>query len=360
MSVQAVSWALRDAPVGGDCTSRLILVILADYAKPDGRGAYPSVQTVSQVARVSERCVRQHLKRLREDGVIRHGDQKLVSHVRADHRPTVWDLCMRPVGESGMPVTQERAISAAIPEDGVNGTAPRPLDQSQEPSDSNDSRTIPDHGVNGTAPRDPANDLNQTAPRTKPRGERAGIHGVNQRSPKPSVEPLTTSPIAPNGGGNPQHKTRRHHLPKDWQPNQAARTYATEHDIDPERSADRFRLWAEAEGKRLTDWDARYMLWLTNEKPTPPEQKPTPTPPRRTTQPHKHTAGCEHVQALLAPYEHTLDPTNTTGFGTSPRTKAAWTIADTLNQGGTNQQALKTAGLQTQPALAGNSGGKSA
>ena len=136
----------------GDCTSRLVLVILADYAKPDGRGAYPSVRTVSRVARVSERCVRQHLKRLREDGVIRRGDQGLVSHARADRRPVVWDLCMRPVGESGMPVTQERAISAAIPEDGMNGTAPRTLDQSQEPSDSNDSRTISDHGVNGTAP----------------------------------------------------------------------------------------------------------------------------------------------------------------------------------------------------------------
>lgn len=119
MSVQAVGWALRDAPVGGDCTSRLILVILADYAKPDGRGAHPSVQTVSRVARVSERCVCQHLRRLREDGVIRRGDQGLVSHVRADRRPVVWDLCMRPVGESGMPVIQERAVSAAVSDGGV-------------------------------------------------------------------------------------------------------------------------------------------------------------------------------------------------------------------------------------------------
>ena len=151
--------------------------------------------------------------------------------------------------------------------------------------------------------------------------------------------------MAPNGGATPQRKTRRRRLPGDWQPSRAARAYAAEHGIDPERSAERFRLWAQAEGRRLADWDARYMPWLANEKPAPPEQKPTPTPPRRTPRPHKHSAGCGHVQALLAPYEHALDRTNAIGFGTSPRAKAAWAVADALNQGGTRSQALQAAGL---------------
>lgn len=33
MSIKATSWALRKAPVGSDCTARLILTLLADYAR---------------------------------------------------------------------------------------------------------------------------------------------------------------------------------------------------------------------------------------------------------------------------------------------------------------------------------------
>lgn len=47
MSVAAVDWALRRAPVGADASERLVLVYLADRADDEGRDAFPSIATLS-------------------------------------------------------------------------------------------------------------------------------------------------------------------------------------------------------------------------------------------------------------------------------------------------------------------------
>lgn len=113
MSIEATSWALRKAPVGSDCTARLILTLLADYARADGRGAYPSVGTLAQITGVSISTIRRKLRVLESHGVIVKGDQGLVEHFRADRRPVVWDLNMGvgPEFTSEGPVTPEPADS---------------------------------------------------------------------------------------------------------------------------------------------------------------------------------------------------------------------------------------------------------
>jgi hypothetical protein len=251
MSVQATSWALREAPVGGDVTSRLILLILADYAKPDGTGAYPSVHTVALLARVSDRCVRKHLSDLHASGVIRRGDQRILSHIRADRRTTVWDLCMRPAGESGMSVAQERAIDVEL--DGVNERAPR--DDGQESGD----------GVNHGSGRSTGG-VNERSGRETSRGERGGIHGVNHRSPEPLDKTINT-PVAPTGATAQDSKLPRRELPEDWKPNVPARIFAAEHGIDLKAAVEKFRLWALADDRRCRNWDSSVFsqvgfLWL--------------------------------------------------------------------------------------------------
>ena len=93
MSVAAISWVLSSAPVDDPC-SMMVLVALADRADSDGSASYPSVETIAQRSRSSVRTVHRRLAELERAGVIRRGDQGLVAHFRADHRPVVWDIVM--------------------------------------------------------------------------------------------------------------------------------------------------------------------------------------------------------------------------------------------------------------------------
>lgn len=87
-----------------------MLVALARSADKHGRGAYPAVQKIMKRTRLSESSVRRALRSMKKSGVISHGDQSLVSHIRADDRPVVWDLDMTRVqkddGEGSRGVTQ--------------------------------------------------------------------------------------------------------------------------------------------------------------------------------------------------------------------------------------------------------------
>jgi DNA-binding transcriptional ArsR family regulator len=69
MSVHVISWALREAPVTakGDL---LVLIVLADHAHDDGDGAYPSVQTIAMLARLSIRGVQNALRKLESAGLV--------------------------------------------------------------------------------------------------------------------------------------------------------------------------------------------------------------------------------------------------------------------------------------------------
>lgn len=135
MSVEAISWALNLAPVDSP-TSKLVLIALANHARPDGTAAFPSVETISRYTCLSERAIRHHLDLLEEQGVIRRCDPRIVAAYikRVDRRPVGFDLCMSGVRE--VHLDEERGASDAP--DGVHltsergaGGAPEPL---QEPS----------------------------------------------------------------------------------------------------------------------------------------------------------------------------------------------------------------------------------
>lgn len=92
MSVAAVDWALRRAPVGADASARLVLVYLADRADDQGRDAFPSVATLVEQSHLSRSTIKRILRRLEEGGLISRGDQLKVAHYRIDRRPVVWNL----------------------------------------------------------------------------------------------------------------------------------------------------------------------------------------------------------------------------------------------------------------------------
>lgn len=146
MSIEATAWALNVETVP-DSTARVILLGLANHAGRDGSAAWPSVATLAAYAVCSTRTVQRKLRDLETRGLLRRGDQRLVNHLPADRRPTVYDL---PIGASIC-------------------------------------HPAPDHGVTPVSER----------------GDTAGTHGVTPVSPKPSMnhpEP-STPPSPPTGGG---------------------------------------------------------------------------------------------------------------------------------------------------------------
>lgn len=83
-------WALS-APVS-DPMSRVILINLANYAGEAGRGAWPSQATLLERAQCSRASLNRKLGHLEAEGLIRRGDQELLSHLPLNRRPVVWDL----------------------------------------------------------------------------------------------------------------------------------------------------------------------------------------------------------------------------------------------------------------------------
>lgn len=93
-----MNWVLEDAPdLPPHCFS--VLMALASKAREDGTAAYPGQDWLADRARKSDRSVRNDLAALEKLGLIRRGDQSIVSHLSADERPVVWNLAVERVRE---------------------------------------------------------------------------------------------------------------------------------------------------------------------------------------------------------------------------------------------------------------------
>ena len=150
MSSVALAWAL-DARETGDIGdgARLVLLALADHAHADGSSSFPSKATLSERLGKSERTIQRYLADLRDAGLIFEGDQELVSHVRADRRPTVYDLDLDGINRDSM---EPRGVRSDSPDEG--------------------------HGETDGAPR----------------GDRSRRHGESDLTPEPRTEPTPETP----------------------------------------------------------------------------------------------------------------------------------------------------------------------
>ncbi|MEV6644704.1 helix-turn-helix domain-containing protein [Amycolatopsis sp. NPDC051371] len=98
MSIEAISWALNEAPIPTDrrdaSSLAMVLVGLANHADPDGRNAFPSNATLTRYTRLSERSVRNILRELATLELIHPSDPGIVAAYisRADRRPNGYDL----------------------------------------------------------------------------------------------------------------------------------------------------------------------------------------------------------------------------------------------------------------------------
>jgi hypothetical protein len=62
LSVQAISWVIEKSRHKGN--SFVVLLMIANHAKSDGSGAWPSIKTLSKESRISERTVQRTIRRL--------------------------------------------------------------------------------------------------------------------------------------------------------------------------------------------------------------------------------------------------------------------------------------------------------
>lgn len=127
MSVRVTS-AILDVNTGSPGT-KLILVILADFAREDGSSIYPSIATICERSCMCERAVRENLGRLKDAGFIevqkrRHG------------LPTVYRIPFHTPAESAKlpkigPVPDTRVPRQNLPKP-LAENAPNPLELKKE------------------------------------------------------------------------------------------------------------------------------------------------------------------------------------------------------------------------------------
>lgn len=93
-----MTWAM-DVPTSAleNPAARHVLLCLANYAGPEGRGAFPSALTISKQTGLSERTVRLKLDELEKAGFITEGNQAIAAAYidRRDRRPVVYDLQLK-------------------------------------------------------------------------------------------------------------------------------------------------------------------------------------------------------------------------------------------------------------------------
>lgn len=84
-------WALKQAPVE-NAQEQMILMAMADFAREDGTRCYLAQAKIAERSTCSVRTLQRHLQELERRGLIFRGDQQMVAHFPANHRPVVWTL----------------------------------------------------------------------------------------------------------------------------------------------------------------------------------------------------------------------------------------------------------------------------
>jgi hypothetical protein len=126
-----VAWAIEQ-DITTDPASTLVLICLANYADKFGRSAFPSVSTLCKETRLSERTIRYRLDHLEQLGLIRRGNQSIVTAYvkREDRRPVCYDLQM----ERGANAAPRESTGCNSRHHGVQSTTERGAPAAPDPS----------------------------------------------------------------------------------------------------------------------------------------------------------------------------------------------------------------------------------
>lgn len=302
MSLRALTWAIYE--IGStlkDASAYRVLLILADNANDEGKGAYPSASTIAEETGMSLRTVRNKLNDLETAGIIMRGDQALADYLPANRRSVVWDLNLD---------NNRRAESAPQHTPATTTTrGAKSAPQTPEPDvqqGCNRGATDVQQGCSLSA-HNPPNPINPINPR-----EAAREH-------EPDTD--TTQP------------TSREQALADWSPNKDHEALANSAHADLDAEADKFRCKQLSDGHIAKNIDAAFTLWLRRgiEGGYLTRRTNRPSDTTHTPEPHRHTMTCEHVLAIMGPEEHLYNHERR-GFAPSEWMRACQAQADILNR----------------------------
>lgn len=303
MSLRALTWAIYDiAPNLTDASAYRVLLVLADEADNDGRGAGLSAATIASRTGLSKRTVDAKLKTLEEMGITRRGDQRIVAYLPANRRPIVRDLNM-PADTRGAKSAHQNTPAATA----TRGAESAP--QTPEPDmqqGCNRGATDMQQGCSLSA-HNPINPINPINPR----------EAAREREPDTDA----TQP------------TSREQALADWSPNSEHEALANSAHADLDAEADKFRCKQLSDGHIAKNIDAAFTLWLRRgiEGGYLTRRTNRPSDTTHAPEPHRHTMTCEHVQAIMGPEEHLYNHERR-GFAPSEWMRACQAQADILNR----------------------------
>lgn len=275
MSIQALTWVIYGASADIKYAAFRTLLVLADHADPQGKGAYPSRSTISRLTGYSVRTVSYALKSLEASGLISRGDQRIVSNL-GGYKPTVWNLNMGRGAKTAPLENTEPAVQHDC-------TPPVQTDCTPEV---------------------------QTAVQKTRTGVQTGVqHDCTRTISKeePYIEPRESNPRA----------RKPTPIPTDWKPTDEHRALADRLGIDCDVEAGKFRDRALDSGTKSADWDAKFRNWLVKGK-----ERGFATP--KDSSARRYTWGSAEVKRVLGPIACE---------GTDTYMELACKVADLLNQG---------------------------
>lgn len=274
MSLQALTWVIYEVASDIKYSDFRVLLILADMADQQGRGAWPSRSTIGRLAGCSVRTVSYALKNLEASGLISRGDQRIVSNL-GGYKPTVWNLNM---GRSAKTAPLETAKQA------VQHDCTPPVQTDCTPPVQRGVQKPADRCANSSA---------------------TCLH-KNPTKEEPYIEPRESNARA----------RKPIPIPADWKPSEEHQALADRLGIDCDIEADKFRDRALDSGACSADWNAKFRNWLVKGK-----ERGFATPKTGT---RRYTWGSEEVKRVLGPIACE---------GTDTYMELACKVADLLNQG---------------------------
>lgn len=276
MSLQALTWVIYEVASDIKYSDFRVLLILADMADQQGRGAYPSRSTIGRLAGCSVRTVSYALKSLEASGLISRGDQRIVSNL-GRYKPTVWNLNMGSGAKTAHLETTKPAVQHDCTPPVQTDCTPPVQRGVQKPADrcANSSATC--------------------------------LH-KNPTKEEPYIEPRESNARA----------RKPIPIPADWKPSEEHRALADRLGIDCDIEADKFRDRALDSGARSADWNAKFRNWLVKGK-----ERGFATPKDSNAR-RRYTWGSEEVKHVLGPIACE---------GTDTYMELACKVADLLNQG---------------------------
>lgn len=275
MSIQALTWVIYGASADIKYAAFRTLLVLADHADPQGRGAYPSRSTISRLTGYSVRTVSYALKSLEASGLISRGDQRIVSNL-GGYKPTVWNLNM---GRGAKTAPLENAEPA------VQHDCTPPVQTDCTPEVQTAVQKIRT-GVQTGVQYDCTRTISKEEPYIEPRES-------NARARKPIP------------------------IPADWKPSEGHRALADRLGVDCDIEAGKFRDRALDSGACSADWNAKFRNWLVKGK-----ERGFATP--KNSSARRYTWGSAEVKRVLGPIACE---------GTDTYMELACKVADLLNQG---------------------------